>query len=95
VIERLGIRGRLLAAFFGVSAFAVLATGAALYAFLQVGEVITEITERHVPATLSALSLSRQAERVSATAPAVLAVTGRTEHVEALSSVRLEMGRLE
>ena len=83
VIKRLGIRGRLLAAFFGVSAFAVLATAAALYAFLQIGEVITQTIESRVPATLLALSLSRQAERVSATAPAVLAVTGRAEQVQA------------
>jgi adenylate cyclase len=95
MVDRLGIRGRLLAAFLGVSAFAVLASAAALYAFLQVGDVISEITERRVPATLTALTLSRQAERVSATAPAVLAVTGTAEHSQALRTVRLEMGNLE
>ena len=46
MLERLGIRGRLLLAFFGISTFAVLATAAALYAFLQVGEVVERITER-------------------------------------------------
>ena len=43
MLEALGIRGRLLLAFFGVSALAVLATAVAVYAFLQVGLVV----ERH------------------------------------------------
>ncbi len=95
MLERLGIRGRLLLAFFGISAFAVLATVAALYAFLQVGEVVERITERRVPSALASLELSRQAERVAATAPSVLAATSKAQHSEVSAAVAVDMARLE
>jgi adenylate cyclase len=95
MFERLGIRGRLLLAFFGISAFAVLATAVAVFAFLQVGQVVDRITEQRVPAALSSLELSRQAERVAATAPAVLATTSKAQHGEVSAGVAVEMARLE
>ena len=95
MFERLGIRGRLLLAFFGISTFAVLATAAAVYAFLQVGEVVERITERRVPSALASLELSRQAERVAATAPAVLAATSTVQHNEVSAAIEAEMARLE
>jgi adenylate cyclase len=57
MLERLGIRGRLLLTFFGLSALAALATAAAIYAFLQVGAVIENVTERRVPAAIASLQL--------------------------------------
>lgn len=95
MFERLGIRGRLLFAFFGISTFAVLATAAAVYAFLQVGEVVERITERRVPSALASLELSRQAERVAATTPAVLATTSTVQHNEVSTAIGVEMSRLE
>jgi adenylate cyclase len=95
MLERLGIRGRLLLAFFGISTFAVLATGAALYAFLQVGEVVDGITRGRVPSALASLQLSRQAERVAATAPSVLASTSKALHNEVSAAIGVEMTRLE
>lgn len=95
MFERLGIRGRLLFAFFGISTFAVLATAAAVYAFLQVGDVVERITERRVPSALASLELSRQAERVAATAPAVLATTSTIQHNEVSAAIGVEMSRLE
>ncbi|RWM06449.1 adenylate/guanylate cyclase domain-containing protein [Mesorhizobium sp.] len=95
MLERLGIRGRLLFAFFGISALAVLATAAALYAFLQVGDVVDRITTDRVPSALASLQLSRQAERVAAAAPSVLAATSRAQHSEVSAAVALEMSRLE
>ncbi|SCW33210.1 HAMP domain-containing protein [Rhizobium mongolense subsp. loessense] len=95
MFERLGIRGRLLFAFFGISTFAVLATAAAVYAFLQVGEVVERITERRVPSALASLELSRQAERVAATTPAVLATTSTVQHNEVSAAIGVEMSRLE
>ncbi|TIR98887.1 MAG: methyl-accepting chemotaxis protein, partial [Mesorhizobium sp.] len=80
MLERLGIRGRLLLAFFGISGLAVLATAAALYAFLEVGDVVDRITRDRVPSALASLQLSRQAERVAAAAPSVLAATSRAQH---------------
>ncbi len=95
MLEALGIRGRLLLAFFGVSAIAVLATAAAVYAFLQVGLVVERITEDRVPAALASLQLSRQAERVAATAPAVLTAGNKDRHDEVSAAIAVEMGRLE
>lgn len=95
MLERLGIRGRLLLAFFGISTFAVLATAAALYAFLQVGEVVDGITRGRVPSALASLQLSRQAERVAATAPSVLTSTSKALHNEVSAAIGVEMTRLE
>lgn len=95
MLKRLGIRGRLLLAFFGISTFAVLATAAALYAFLEVGEVVDRITRERVPLALVSLQLSRQAERVAATAPVVLASTSKAQHNEISAAVAAEMTRLE
>jgi class 3 adenylate cyclase/PAS domain-containing protein len=95
MLERLGIRGRMLLAFVGISTLAVLATASALYAFLQVGGVVERITEQRVPSALASLQLSRQAERVAAAAPAVLAATNETEHTEVSASVTGEMERIE
>ena len=82
MVERLGIRGRLLLAFIAISALAVLATAAAMYAFYEVGSAVERITESRVPAALSSLRLSRQAERVTATAPSILAATSKAQHDE-------------
>jgi class 3 adenylate cyclase len=95
MFERLGIRGRLLIAFFGISAFAVLATAGALYAFLQLSQVLERVTERRVPSATASLELSRHAERVAATAPAVLASTSKAQHSEVSAAIRSEMARLE
>jgi class 3 adenylate cyclase/PAS domain-containing protein len=95
MLERLGIRGRLLLAFFGISTFAVLATAAALYAFLEVREVVDRITQERVPSALASLQLSRQAERVAASAPAVLASTSKAQHNEVSAAIAAEMTRLE
>ena len=39
LLQRLGVRGRLLLAFLGISAFAVIAAAAAMYSFDEVGKV--------------------------------------------------------
>ncbi len=44
MFRRFGIRARLLFAFFGISMFAVLAAAAALYSFLEVGKIISQIS---------------------------------------------------
>ncbi|MBP2234059.1 class 3 adenylate cyclase/PAS domain-containing protein [Sinorhizobium kostiense] len=95
MFERLGIRGHLLLAFFGISAFAVLATAGALYAFLQLVQVVERVTEHRVPSALASLELSRHAERVAATAPAVLASTSKARHAEVSAAITNEMERLE
>ena len=95
MIERLGIRGRLLLAFVAVSGLAVLATAAAMYAFSEVGSAVEQITESRVPAALSSLKLSRQAERVTATAPSILAATSKAQHEEIRAIVADNMAQLD
>ncbi len=77
--NRLGVRGRLLMAFFGISAFAVLAAAAAMHSFLGVGKALDKITQQRVPSALSSLEISRQAERIVAVAPALLTVSTPTQ----------------
>jgi CHASE3 domain sensor protein len=44
------VRGRLLFAFLGISAFAVLAAAASMWAFLELGRVVQRTTEVDTPA---------------------------------------------
>ena len=70
----MGVRARLLLAFFGISGFSVLAAAAGIYAFRQVGERIESIDVR-VPQMVSSMEISRAASRLIASAPALLAAT--------------------
>src|SRR5262249_23459010 len=87
MLSRLGVRGRLLLAFFGISAFAILGAGVALYSFQRVKEAQDLITQRRVPAALIAQDLSRHTERILAAAPELL--TAATKEEKAQWSVRI------
>jgi signal transduction histidine kinase len=89
----LGVRARLLLAFFGISAFAVLAAAAGIYAFREVGERL-EIVDARVPPTLTSLELSRSADRIIAAAPALLAATDRKHRDEIRAELEAEVARL-
>lgn len=88
-----GVRARLLLAFFGISAFAVLAAAAGIYAFRHVGQRIALVDAR-VPPTLTSLELSRSAERIIAAAPALLAATERARRDEVIGELNAETDRL-
>ena len=75
LLRGMGVRGRLLLAFFGISALAVLGAVAALFAFSQIGSVVDRLTREQVPAGFAALELSRQADRIATAAPRLLADT--------------------
>jgi signal transduction histidine kinase/DNA-binding response OmpR family regulator len=94
LLQRLGVRGRLLLAFLGISAFAVIAAAAALYSFSEVGKLLERITEERVPPALASLELSRQAELVVAAAPAFLAASTRERHLEVSQAITNEVHRL-
>jgi len=89
----LGVRGRLLLAFFGISGFAVLAAAAGIYAFREVGSRL-ELVDAQVAPTLTALELSRSAERIIAAAPALLAATDRKRRDEVKAELNTEVDRL-
>jgi GAF domain-containing protein len=88
-----GVRARLLLAFLGITAFAVLAAAAGIYAFREVGGRL-DLVDSRIPPTLSALELSRSAERIIAAAPALLAATDRTRRDEVKAALSVETGRL-
>lgn len=88
-----GVRARLLLAFFGIAAFAVLAAAAAIYAFYEIGNRLAVIDAR-VPPALSALELSRSAERIIAAAPALLAATDRSRRDQVKAELAAEVERL-
>jgi adenylate cyclase len=94
-LGRLGVRRRLLLAFFGISAFAVIAAAAGLYSFAEVGGMLRRITEERVPPALASLELSQQAARIVAAAPALLAVTSNDQLRDVSASIAGEVAKLE
>ena len=88
---RLSVRWRLLLAFLGISAFAVLAAAAGTYAFRQMAYVIERITEQRVPSALTALDLSRQAERIVAAAPTLLSARSQAQYQEISATITAEV----
>ena len=94
MLRNLGVRGRLLLAFFGISAFSILAAVAALYSFLQVGRGLDRITAQRLPPALASLELSGQVERIVAAAPALLTVTSEAQHDQLSKIIALEVQQL-
>jgi signal transduction histidine kinase len=90
---KLGVRARLLLAFFGISGFAVLAAAAGIYAFNQVGDRL-ELIDARVPQVVSSLEISRAADRLIASAPALLAASTTKERDEVAHRMRPEADRL-
>jgi len=82
ILSRLGVRSRLLLAFFGISAFGVLGAGVALYSFHRIGDALALITQRRVPVALISQELSRHMERILAAAPELLAATSSDEKAQ-------------
>jgi signal transduction histidine kinase/CheY-like chemotaxis protein len=94
VRSRLGVRGRLLLAFFGISAFSVLGAGAALYSFREISQSLGLITQRRIPAVVQSQDLSRHAERITAAAPALLTVASQTEKDQWARDISIEVNSL-
>jgi hypothetical protein len=91
----IGVRGRLLLAFSGISALAALGAVAALLTFADVRAVFGHITGERVPTTLAALDLSRQAERIASLAPRILADETTIEQLRTDRIIRRQIARLE
>ena len=90
-----GVRGRLLVAFLGISAFAVLAAAASMWALLELGRVVERTTEERAPAALALLELSRQAERIATAASALLAAPNETGRAKVAADIRTQLASLE
>jgi len=90
---KLGVRARLLLAFLGISAFAMLAAAGGIYAIREVGGRLDAVDKRIQP-TLTSLELSRSAERIIAAAPALLAATDRQRRDAVATELGAEVDRL-
>jgi len=90
---KLGVRGRLLLAFVGISAFAVLAAAAGIYAFRQVGHRL-ELIDTRAPQVVTSMEISRAADRLIASAPALLAAATAKDRDEISNRMRPEVDRL-
>ena len=94
VLSRLGVRGRLLLAFFTVSAFAVLGAAAAFYSFREFGGALDLITQQRTPAALKSQELARQVERIVAAAPALLTAASQAEKNKRADEITSDEGAL-
>ncbi|HKQ87642.1 MAG TPA: response regulator [Candidatus Acidoferrales bacterium] len=81
-------------AFFGISAFAVLGAGAALYSFQQISDAFASITQRRIPVALTSQELSRHAERIVAAAPTLLTATSQDEKEDQSVAISSEVNVL-
>jgi signal transduction histidine kinase len=95
MLRGIGVRGRLFLAFLGISGFAVLGAVAALFAFGEVGKVVDRVTRERVPAVVAALELSRQAERLAAAAPLMLASTTSGEQLRNGAEIQAQLLQLD
>ncbi|MEJ2178003.1 MAG: adenylate/guanylate cyclase domain-containing protein, partial [Gammaproteobacteria bacterium] len=94
-ITSMGVRGRLLLAFLGISMFSLVAAASGLYSLLQVGGALKRITEQRVPEALSWLELSRRVESVVRAAPALLVVKTDDARVEVSNEITSQIAQLE
>ncbi|MBL8895668.1 MAG: HAMP domain-containing protein [Rhizobiales bacterium] len=93
--RRFGVRGRLLAAFLGISALFLLGAIAALLTFAETGTVFDRVTRERVPSTLAALELSRSAERLALIAPRIVADETVIEQLRTDRMVRRQLASLD
>jgi len=91
----MGVRGRLLLAFLGISMFSLIAAASGLYSLSQVGGALTKITAQRVPQALSWLELSRRVESVVRAAPALLVVDTDNARVEVSNEIASQIAQLE
>jgi adenylate cyclase len=94
VLSGLGVRGRLLLAFFAVSAFAILGAAAAFYSFREFGDALRLITQQRTPAALKSQELARQVERIVAAAPALLTAASQAEKDTRAEEISSDEGAL-
>jgi class 3 adenylate cyclase/HAMP domain-containing protein len=91
----MGVRGRLLLAFLGISMLSLVAAVSGLYSLSQVGGALNKITKQRVPEALSWLELSRRVERVVRAAPALLVVKTFTARLEVSNEITSQISQVE
>lgn len=93
-MRNLSVRWRLLIAFLAISSFSILAAVGAVYSVVAIGSVVERLTQRRVPAALVALEISREAERIVAAAPTILAATTNKNREKLVNTIDSQIERL-
>jgi hypothetical protein len=91
----MGVRGRLLLAFLGISMFSLVAAASGLYSLSRVGGALSNITEHRVPGALSWLELSRRVESIVRAAPALLVVNTDSARTDVSNEIILQAKQLK
>jgi class 3 adenylate cyclase len=94
-LRRVGVRGHLLFACFGISALAVLGAIVAMVAFAKARSEFDRITQERMPASFAALELSRQAERIAAAGPLFLASASADQQFRTDREIRQNLAELD
>ena len=95
MLHRIGIRGHLFTAFFGISVFAALAAGIALYSFLEIGRALDQIAHRQMPRAIDSMEIARLAQRMVSAAPAMLATSSGAQLDQVHSSIDANGQRID
>ena len=90
----MGVRGRLLLAFLGISMFSLIAATSGLYSLSQVGGALNKITAQRVPEALSWMELSRRVERVVRAAPALLMAKSPSGRLEVWNEIARQIDQV-
>ena len=90
-----GVRGRLLLSFIGISAFAVLTTGGAIYSFWVVQSLLDKATEQRVPTALAAQELSSRVERSLAETSTLLSASTLQERSQSWERISTEFEAID
>lgn len=91
---RLGIRGRLFAAFGAVAALTVFASAVAVISYDDVGRTLAGITESNIPAMSVSLRLAKSSAGIAAVAPALLAAADMKERAATLAALQADQQEL-
>jgi methyl-accepting chemotaxis protein len=76
---RLGIKGRLFAAFGGVAALTVLASVNAFMSYTHLGTMLTTVADDDLPAVANSLRVAKVSAEIAATAPALVGATNKNQ----------------
>ena len=91
----MGVRGRLLLAFLGISMFSLIAAASGLYSLSQVGGALNKITAQRVPEALSWMELSRRVESLVRAAPALLVVSTDEDRSKVSNEIESQISQLK
>ncbi len=78
-----------------ITAFSVIAAIGAVYSVLAIGAVVERITQHQVPTAQNALEISREAERIVAAAPTLLAVTTNSRREVLINTINTQIQHLK